>query len=123
MSIFRNTAHRPSLPLCAGLSRLLLHCHFDFQHQVWSLPDFDNPQDAEATLAFLARGLLPATAASAIHFADPATGGSKPKKLASRRIGFRPSRLLGKPNNQPKVKPNNQAGSIRLEVAESFNKK
>jgi hypothetical protein len=96
MSFFRNTIHRPSLPISAGLSRLLLHCHFDFQHKVWSLPDFDNPQDAETTFAFFARGLLPATAASAIHFSDPAQGGSKPNKLTPGRIGFRSRRLLGK---------------------------
>lgn len=94
MSFFRNTVRRSSLPAPVGLSRLLLHSHFDFQHKVWSLPDFDDPQDAETTLAIFSRGWLPVTAA-AIHFSDPARGGSKPTKLTSDRIGFRPRPLLG----------------------------
>jgi hypothetical protein len=61
------------------LSRLLLRCRFDLQHKTWSLPVFDNPQDAAIALNFFARILLPADTVA------PASSAQKgPRRVKSR---------------------------------------
>ena len=73
MSFYRNKfQRRPSVT--ADLSRLLLFCRFDFRQKAWSLPAFDDPQEAVTIPTIFARRfLLPATA-SDIRFPDPTAG-------------------------------------------------
>jgi hypothetical protein len=84
MSFFRNRVRRQTLPVQAGLSRLLLLGRFDLRHKVWSLPVFDNPQDAAMTLNSFVQVVLPARVSA------PASS----VKNVTRRIKSRP-RLSG----------------------------
>lgn len=104
MSVLQNPVRHQPFAAIARLARLRLLCRFDFQQKTWSLPTFDNPQDAEAALAIFARGFLPASFSSANNFSDPARGGITPIKLASGRVGIRSDRLLGKPDQTKPTK-------------------
>jgi hypothetical protein len=97
-------ASLPPDPLAAqvSLNRLNLLYRFDLQQRTWVLQALEirsgNNSPFPAGLAALAS----AVAKNNSDFSDPALGGDKPSKIATRRIGIRHSlrRSWGKPKNE-----------------------
>ncbi len=113
MSFFSNTVRRQSPPAAAGLSRLLLLCRFDFPQRHWSLPAFDNQQEAETSLTLFARGLLAGSGAVGgpiFEFTARGGGLSQPESAGDfpadpafkpKGAGLRAANLLRRPQRQP----------------------
>jgi hypothetical protein len=81
-----------------------LSCRFDFQHRAWSLPNFDDPKEAEKALTIFARGLLSKSVPVTSNNSDPALGGITPSKIPIRRMGVRPSRRRSLGKTKPSIK-------------------
>ena len=87
MSFAEHIVRREIAPAPTILGRRILASRFDFQTKAWSLPAYDNPHDAEATLALFLRGLLPVAHPVAVPLSDPAPGGTPHSPPG--RAGFR----------------------------------
>jgi hypothetical protein len=89
MSVLQNPVRHQPFARPANLNRWLLLCRFDFQQRSWGLPAWEVRRDSHAIVPAHSAALASAVSKNLSDFSDPSRGGTKPSKIAIRRIGIR----------------------------------